>query len=66
MRGDQAGFTLLEMLLAIAVAGVIAPLVTSAIYQITAGTETIGRSNAEGRGCQVFSPLPSRICGSEL
>lgn len=41
MRGDQAGFTLLEMLVAIAVAGVIAPLVTSAIYQITAGTETI-------------------------
>ena len=41
MRKEQRGFTLVELLVAIAIAGLIAPVVVSGIFQVTRGTVRI-------------------------
>ena len=38
---DQRGFTLLELVVGLAVAGLVMPLIASAIFQLTKGTEQI-------------------------
>ncbi|MCH7656249.1 MAG: type II secretion system protein [Chloroflexi bacterium] len=39
--GNQRGFTLLELVVGLAVAGMVMPLIASSIFQITRGTEQI-------------------------
>ena len=41
MRRSQRGFTLLELVVGLAVAGLVMPLIASTIFQLTKGTEQI-------------------------